>query len=617
MRKRLKAGVLWIKKMFRQIGTMGEIYLFNMFLILLAFVMIAVIVNVRFSQQNKSHIMDYNYSALKGIDSLLDQQESEFMEIVRSIYMDASEENSVLSYLASENGDSQMQLQYPITSFLFDVGNSSYSAQAIYHAEQGLAYVRKDGKIALYREPDDALKGMIEVYEDTKSRLLMLPSTFSSGGGKGGSYAMIYGIRDQESYANVGAIQIEFKTKVLDLLLQNSYPSVMGDFLIVSEDGAVFYDTTGKWYGETYTDIAKLLESENNTKAITLSDGKYYINSFNKGVEFYPELHIYGLVSFEDVNKGLSGTLTFIASILITIFVLFSIATFLNIYKKTVVLKRIHGGMKSVQQGNLDVRVDTTGMPQNELTDIANSFNKMTVKLNSHIQQEYRMKLEKQEYMLMALQAQMNPHFLYNAFEAIRMKAMLSGEEEIEKMIILLSKILRNAVKEDNILTIRQEAQNCENYLQFHKIRFKEQLSYAVEIAEEIENYAIVCHTMQVIVENYMVHSFDSSRDDNCISIVGKKEGDWVSLTVSDNSQGITQEKLAEIRSYVNNVENASRRKHIGLSNVSKSMSIIFGEDFHFLIDLMENGGLSQTLRFRACTLEEMRNAVQSDDSGR
>lgn len=617
MVKRWKTEVLRVKGLFRQVGTMGEIYLFNMFLLFLAFVMIALIVNVRFSQQNRNYIMDYNYSALKGIDNFLNEQKKEFMGIVQSIYINASEEDSVISYLTSEAGDTKAQQQYPITSFLFDISSSSQDAQAVYHAGHGVAYVRKDSKISLHYGANDLLNAMREVCEDQRSHLVMTTSTFSNIGEKGESYAMVYCIRDQQSYSNVGAIQIEYKTKALDMLLQNSYPSVMGDFLIVSEDGEVFYDTTGKWYGKTYTDVSRLLEIEMNNKAITLPDGKYYVNSFHKGVTFYPELHVYGLVSYDEVNKGLSGTITFIASILILIFAMFSIATYLNIYKKTKILKRIHGGMKSVQQGNMDVHVDTADMPRNELTDIANSFNKMTVKLNNHIQKEYQMKIEQQEYMLMALQAQMNPHFLYNSFEAIRMKAMLSGEEEIEKMVILLSKILRNAVKGDNILTIGTEVQNCENYLRFHKIRFKEQLSYSVQIPEEIENYAIVCHSMQVIIENYMVYSFDSSRDDNHISIVGKKEGEWISLTVADNSQGITREKLEEIRSYVSNVENASGRKHIGLSNVSKSMSIIFGEDFHFLIDLMEDGGLTETLRFRACTLEEIRSDVQSDNSGR
>lgn len=610
----MKNGLRKLKRMLRRAGTLLDLYIFNMILLVVAFALIVVIINYSFSNQNKVYQVDYNYSALKGVQNLLEEQEREFMDAVRKVYNDSTDKGSVSQHISSLEGQSQELEQYPISSYFRETRSSAHGAQVIYVARSGYCYIYMEDKVHVRKETGDLMTGMQAVYENYKSGLEMTATTFYNGAGTGRSYGMVHCIRDISARENVGAIQFEYKTKAIDSLLEESYPSVKGEFLIVSESGEVFYDSTGIWYDQKYPYVEQLLESTDSGAAVRLGNDKYYVNSFDKGMEFYPELHVFGIVSHGEVYEGVGLTIRAVVSVLVAIFLVFGVAMFLNIHRKTLLLKQIHAAMGDAREGNLQSYVDVSGIKQNELTDIAESFNGMVRQLQSYIEKEYQLKMEQQEYLLMALHAQLNPHFLLNTFEAIRMKAMVDGEEEIEQMIVILSKIFYNAAKGDNIVTLETEVGNCESFLRLHQIRFDRQLSYRIDIPEEIESYATVCYSLQVIVENYMMHSFDSSRDDNHISITGRLENGWITVTIRDNSDGITPEKLEEIRRYADYNGGTKARKSIGLSNMCRSMHLVFGEDFRFDADVAENGGLQTMLSFRACLREDLKNGVQSDD---
>ncbi|HHV11868.1 MAG TPA: histidine kinase [Clostridiales bacterium] len=615
--KKIFAWIEKVKKTFQLFGIMGEVYIFNMLLLFLAFLVMALIVSYNFSRQGRTYQMNYNYAALKGIENLMHEQENQFMEVLKSSYYESLNGGNIFGNpeMDSSQEEEQKQRKSRISDFLHNSFNTGYGSLSVYSAKDDCAYTYMNRRIYTYT--DDTVNEMRNVYKDKHAHLVMTSSTISGRHGKDRTYGMIYSIRSVDTYENIGALQLEYKTGLIDYLLEKSYPSVMGDFLIIGANGEVFYDSTGQWYEKIYPYAAQLLESKGETRTIKFGEGKYYFNSLQAETELYHGLHYFGFLAYDEVYQNIRITLNYMIGVMGIMIIISGIAMFINVQAKSRILRKIYAAMKNVRQGNLDVQVELSGGRQGELTEIAYSFNKMTVDLKGYIKREYQLKLEQQQYLLMALQAQINPHFLANSFEAIRMKAMLDGEKEIEQMVMILSKIFRNAAKGDTVLTIGTEVDNCESYLWLHKIRFQNQLSYHLEVPEEVRQYVIVRHALQVIVENYMVYSFDGSREDNEISIRGEKAGDWIILTIQDNSEGVSEEKLEEMRGYIRDPQSTDQRKHIGLGNVSRRMRIVFGDDFQFTIDSAQDGGLIEKLKFRACIEEEVGHAVQSDTGRR
>ena len=614
-KKKLESSTNCLRPKMKFFGTMSQVYWFNMVLFLVAFLLVAVVINYYFSKQSQSYHMDYNYSVMKGIEGLLIEQEEEFSELLINSYMD-----KVWESCKSEDPETgepfydSSKVSATVKNFLYDKFHTSYGCMAVFFNSIDRAYVYQD-RMYSYSGDNELLSIMREAYTDYQPHLIMTADTISNHNRKDRTYSLTYCLRDAETYQNIGSFQLEYKTEEIDTLIKSSYPSVKGEFLIVTDSGEVFYDSSGQWYGKEYPYIDKVLSDLSPKKSVSLGEKKYYINSFGKGLEFYPHLYIFGMIPSEEINKDVRTTLEYMTYILLTVILISSFAMFLNISKKSVILKRILFALRKARKGDLDARVEIESKTQNEFTEIAAAFNGMAEKLNDYIQREYKMKLEQQQYQLMTLQAQINPHFLYNSFESIRMKAVIDDEEEIEEMVMILSKIFRNTAKGDGVLSIGLEVENCKNFLRLHEIRFQDRLSYKLDVPEEVREYMIVQHALQVIIENYIIYSFDSERYDNEIRIVGEKQDEWIVVEISDNSTGITDEKLEEMREQIRDIAKAGHRRHIGLSNVSQRMRIVFGEDFTFTVDLTEAGGLVEQLRFRAYKEEELHNALSGNYS--
>ena len=157
--------------------------------------------------------------------------------------------------------------------------------------------------------------------------------------------------------------------------------------------------------------------------------------------------------------------------------------------------------MKQVRIGNLDTIIKTEAYGD-ELNTIASDFNEMCIDLSEYIQQVYIYEISKKNAEIEALQAQINPHFIYNTLEAIRMSATSQGNESVSQMILLLAKLFRNIVKEENMVTIETEINNSTLYLDLFQIRYNNKFSYDIQVPQHIRSLGIPKHILQPIIEN-------------------------------------------------------------------------------------------------------------------
>lgn len=200
---------------------------------------------------------------------------------------------------------------------------------------------------------------------------------------------------------------------------------------------------------------------------------------------------------------------------------------------------------------------------KDEIGDLMRDYNRMASRINGLIQVVYKRKLEeqaadiaRQRAEVLALQSQINPHFLFNALESIRMHSVLKHEDETAEMICKLSVMMRQSVDWGrDVVTVAEEAGFAEAYLQLQKYRFGEQLSYRISVAPDCGALFVPKLTIVTFVENACVHGIEGKSSPGWIFIEAARRGDEVTLEIEDTGIGMSEDRLRVLRE---SMENAS-----------------------------------------------------------
>jgi two-component system sensor histidine kinase YesM len=193
------------------------------------------------------------------------------------------------------------------------------------------------------------------------------------------------------------------------------------------------------------------------------------------------------------------------------------------------------------------------------------------------------------------LASQINPHFLYNTLETIRMKARCNGEIEIEELVKMLAKIMRRNIQVgDKLVTLKSELELVEYYLKIQQYRFGERINYEIDIRCNIEYQKIMPLIIQPVVENAFVHGLETKEGEGKIRIIVEKK-DHLVIQVIDDGIGMSQEKLEEIKENLNDFRKLNR-SNIGLNNVNQRINLLYGAGYGLEVDSEENKGTKVTI---------------------
>ncbi|MCM3714454.1 sensor histidine kinase [Alkalihalobacillus oceani] len=251
-------------------------------------------------------------------------------------------------------------------------------------------------------------------------------------------------------------------------------------------------------------------------------------------------------------------------------------------------IKRLLNGMRRVREGQLDYRIEVHS--SDELSYIGNSFNSMTEHVSKLIEDVYEKQLMQREAELTALQAQLNPHFLYNTLDMLRSKLYLQDDYENADLIVSLSQMLRYSLEPASTRsTLKDEIKQIQNYLLLQKARYEEELEIKIDIDEEVQSCHILRLLLQPIVENAFVHGF-YDQDEKRISIRGFKQEGHLIIEISDNGCGMKQETVARILGK-NTSSMADTKKRIGIHNVIRRIELVYGEGSFLEIESEEGKG--------------------------
>lgn len=229
--------------------------------------------------------------------------------------------------------------------------------------------------------------------------------------------------------------------------------------------------------------------------------------------------------------------------------------------------------MGRVGQGEFRERTTLEG--SSEMIDLSEDVNRMAGNISRLIDRTYMASLNERTAQLAALEAQTNPHFLFNTLQAIATEAILSGNQKVYRMITTLASLLRYTIKGGNLTDLATELEYVGKYLTLQKARFGDRLRYEIDADEALLDKSVPKLGLLALVENSIVHGMRDSVDSICLTIACKVRGDMADICVSDDGAGIPEARLQELRASMND-ETVVVMQNIGLGNLSSRLRLLY-----------------------------------------
>ena len=370
----------------------------------------------------------------------------------------------------------------------------------------------------------------------------------------------------------IGYIQVDADVAQLDSLLLTDNDNVM--IRATFADGSILYASPDD---EAVYDDVPLDDFVDYTDPCGLERNVYHVQSRWLGLDIY-------IAQDASVRYTALNALTWnyvkrslvIAAAALLLVVVISLSL-------TNSMRRLNRRVRGIPVDQLMLSADTTRLntfvtrPEDkEIHELENSFNQMLFTLRDATQNEVTLRESTLRAHLKALQAQINPHFVYNTLNIISAKGMESGNEEIIDMCDQFAQMLRYSTDtRSDIATLGEDLAHTQNYLRLLKARYEEHLIYSIHVPDDIGGTLIPKLTLQPIVENAITHSFErGSNEVRVIAIAGTLHEDKLSLEIRDNGAGFLPEVLAQLQRDIKRIEAGdfsaaapAGQNHIGLLN--------------------------------------------------
>lgn len=401
---------------------------------------------------------------------------------------------------------------------------------------------------------------------------------------------------DKVLYDKDGTMEAVLAINVDINFVSNSFNKIqtgtLGQLIVLDEKGNLISHSDKSIIGEksdNYTEISnKINELKKKNGSFFQKQGSedgFVIYSISpdtnwRYITIIPASQIFGQVM--QIQKSL------IAIILIAVLLVLTITFLLsNIFYKP--LEKIVSAMQEIENRNLNVRIDDNR--GDEYHKVYKGFNNMVAELNLLLKDLTNEKILKKEAEIKLLQAQINPHFLYNTLESIYSIAKIKKVEEISEMASALSKFFRISLSggKDSV-TLKDAIELALNYLTIQNIRFNGKIDYNIEIPRELMECIVPKLILQPIVENSIYHGLEKKKGEGMLAISAQAVNSDMLITVKDNGIGISENDLLELKRSIEN-DSFEDSKNFALKNINRQIKLKYGQDYGINIDSVEGEG--------------------------
>lgn len=397
------------------------------------------------------------------------------------------------------------------------------------------------------------------------------------------AYRMLF---DMAKKRKLGVLAIGIEVSRYEAICSNVLQDKNEGVLILDNQGKELM-TAGQVDRETVDYICSLTEEELKDSGDRLDSGKDYI--------FYKE-NARGMLGICYVspkeNWGVlkqANMMLPVVMMLILLIVSWPLSSIIsnNLSKST---KKLLASMEKFESGDFSERVSLEA--EDEIGNLARAFNHMAAETQALIERNYVMALKEREIELNALQAQINPHFLYNVLDSLYWEAIDSDNEKLGDDILALSELFRLLLSQgESEITVGKEIELISHYLRIQEMRFSRRFSYQIDVDDNIKGYKISRLLLQPFVENAIVHGFEMKQEEGYVYISGKEKDKKMEFLIEDDGAGMDQEKADQLleagqqEGYPN-----LRIGHYAIRNIKERLDLRYGEN-NYVLKIISNKG--------------------------
>ncbi|MEG1408831.1 MAG: sensor histidine kinase [Terrisporobacter sp.] len=369
---------------------------------------------------------------------------------------------------------------------------------------------------------------------------------------------------------------------VSETMLYDRYSELLevgGSIYIVDSKGKIISSKDKRIIGKNYD---KIISKDTNKEKL---DTKYIkitssIDEFGWSMVQEIPLNIMMQISNRIIKKSL------------VLIVVISLIAVIITYKLSVSITnpiiKIKNKMNEVMQGNLKAQVHVDS--NDEIGELQTSFNSMVSRLESSIEEIKIYEEQKRIAELSFLQAQINPHFLYNTLSGIRFLISMNKNEQAEDMLYKFTKLLRSILpKSSEMINLEEEIENIKNYSDLQLMRYPGSFEIIYNIDENIYEFKVPSFILQPIVENAILYSMEKENNKGIISVIAYENEDGIRIIVEDNGIGMSKDKVNTV------LKKEASINRIGVINVHERIQLIYGPDYGLQIDSIEQIGTKVT----------------------
>ncbi|WP_200859479.1 sensor histidine kinase [Ruminiclostridium cellobioparum] len=435
---------------------------------------------------------------------------------------------------------------------------------------------KQEGQLYALRGESMLISDMVKNYDNSRTAVISL-------------LRLLKDLDDLSS--NLAIIKLNISEEEISKIYQSKMLGTKGDYFIIDENETIISAMDKQKLG------TKLDTKYNNPKMYSAQSGYFnsvidkhnflvtYINLSRPGWKL---INLVPLDQLSDDTKIIRSITVY--GVLISLALCLLLILFFSL-KVLSPLKQIRRYMKYIENENFNVSINVKG--NDEISLLGKSFNKMSKKLNELINEVYTVQIKQKEAELKALQAQINPHFLYNTLDTIYWMCRMENAVESSYLIQALSRLFRLSLNSGNeFTTVRHEIDHLDNYITIQEKRFEELIRFKINVSDEVLGCKVVKLVLQPLVENAIYHGIEKKGSQGTISVSVLREGNDVVYIIQDDGAGADEEELTKL---LEKVEKNNRG--FGIKNVNDRIKLYFGNEYGIKFSSSYENGTTVTVR--------------------
>jgi two-component system sensor histidine kinase YesM len=419
------------------------------------------------------------------------------------------------------------------------------------------------------------------------------------------------------SVFTIGQLRLVFSEKMYSDLYQSIHTDANSVIMIVDAAGNVISHKEKSFVANSMAEedfMNKVLNSHDKVFVHSHDGTRSFVSSYKLGVQ---EWRVIELVPYTYVTTKINSILLItILMCLVCLLGIYLLSLFLSVrFSKP--LMELNWAMKEMEKGNFDISVDVS--TKDEVGQMKNHFNRMVKRIKGLFERTIKQEREKQEQELRALQYQVNPHFLYNTLNSVRLMAILSKANHVAAMIEALIRLLRNTLgKYGKMVSVKVEIDNIRDFIFIQNMRYSGKFEVDYQIDNNLLSLLMPHFILQPLVENALFHGLEPKRgmEKGKLTVHGKLSGEQLAFCLTDNGVGMTSEQIERIFA---GIDHEFGYTQIGIKNVHDRIRLMYGPDYGIRVDSVIGEGTTVEVRLPIIRQQregENESYAEDDDCG-